>query len=121
LSAETTIFQTRARRPRQSVVVARRLAITITPIVVLAVIACLVFAGTPSTLAAGTSIHGVDVGGLSPQQAIARLEARAAAVENVPVVFTAAGREFRFSASQLGVRSDWAHAVATARRDGGGF
>ena len=87
----------------------------------LAAVVGLVFAGTPSTIASGTSIDGVDVGGLTQRQAVARLGAKEAAVATVPVVFTAAGKEFRYSASELGVLSDWRQAVAVARRDGDGF
>ena len=91
------------------------------PVVALVVVVGLVFAGTPSMLASGTSIDGVDVGGLTQRQAVARLSAKEAAVATVPVVFTAAGKEFRYSASELGVLSDWRQAVAVARRDGDGF
>ena len=91
------------------------------PVVALVAVVGLVFAGTPSTLASGTSIDGVDVGGLTQRQAVARLSAKEAAVATVPVVFTAAGKEFRYSASELGVLSDWRQAVAVARRDGDGF
>jgi len=121
LSAETTIYRTRARRHRQSVVVLRRTLVVLLPVVVLAAVVGLVFAGTPATLASGTSIDGVDVGGLTQRQAVARLGAKEAAVAAVPVVFTAAGKEFRYSASELGVLSDWRQAVAVARRDGDGF
>ncbi len=91
------------------------------PLVVVAAVLGLIFAGTPSTLAAGTSIDGVDVGGLTARQAESLLGAREAAVASAPVVFTVAGKEFRYSASQLGIRSDWHQAVAVARRGGDGF
>ena len=91
------------------------------PVVAFVVVVGLVFAGTPSTLASGTSIDGVDVGGLTQRQAVARLSAKEAAVATAPVVFTAAGKDFRYSASELGVLSDWRQAVAVALHDGGGF
>jgi vancomycin resistance protein YoaR len=91
------------------------------PAVALAAIVGLVFAGTPSTIASGTSIDGVDVGGLTQSEAVARLGAREAAVATVPVSFVAAGKQFRYTASELGVLSDWRQAVAVARRDGDGF
>ncbi len=91
------------------------------PVVAAAVGLGLVFAGSPSSLASGTSIDGVDVGGLTQRQAVARLGAKEAAVATAPVVFTAAGKAFRYSASELGVRSDWQQAVTAARHDGDGF
>jgi vancomycin resistance protein YoaR len=81
----------------------------------------LVFAGSSQRIAAGVSIEGVDVGGLTPDQARAQLEQRAKAVLHVPVVFTGGGRSFRISADQLGVRVDWRAAVAAALREGEGF
>jgi vancomycin resistance protein YoaR len=121
LSVETSIFQTRARRPRQSVVVARRALYVVAPVVLVVGVVGLVFAGSASTLAAGTTIDGVDVGGLAARQAVSLLEAKEAAVASVPVTFTAAGKEFRYSASELGVQSDWHRAVADAQRAGDGF
>ncbi len=52
----------------------------------------LVFAGSATTLAGGLRIAGVPVGGLTPRQARATLEARSARLANVPVTFLA-GRE----------------------------
>ena len=91
------------------------------PIVALAVVVGFVFAGSPSTIASGTSIDGVDVGGLTQSQAVVRLGSKEAAVATVPVAFVAAGKEFRYTASELGVLSDWRRAAAVARRDGDGF
>ncbi len=121
MSADTTIYRTRARRHRQSAVVARRALVVLLPVLAVGAVVGFVFAGTPATLASGTSIDGVDVGGLTQSQAVARLSAREAAVASAPVAFTAAGKEFRYSASELGVLSDWRQAVAVARHDGDGF
>ena len=77
------------------------------------------FAGSQSALAAGTTIAGVDVGGLSERQAVRVLTARATVVEQTPVVFTAKGETFALSASQLGVAADWQVAVREAREAGG--
>ncbi len=84
------------------------------------VVVPLFFAGSPSRLAAGTRIAGVDVGGLTPAAATRLLEGRFRAVASRPVVFTAGGRRFRISPSFLGMTVDWAAAVAAARRQGGG-
>jgi vancomycin resistance protein YoaR len=120
LRAETTIYRTGARRRRQSSVL--RWALVASGVAVAAVLLiCLVFAGSPSTLAAGTTIDGVDVGGLTKHQAEARLGAQAEAISGAPVVFAAAGKTFSYSASQLGVLSDWRGAIAEAAHDGGGF
>jgi vancomycin resistance protein YoaR len=121
LSAETTIYRTRARRHRQSALVVRRALLLLLPVIAVALLVGIVFAGSPSTVAPGTSIDGVDVGGLTPREAVARLSGREAAIATTPVVFVAAGKEFRYTASGLGVQSDWRQAVAAALRDGGGF
>ena len=101
--------------------VLRRVLVVLLPVAAIAAVLGLVFAGSPSTLASGTSIDGIDVGGLTQPQAIARLSAKESAVASVPVAFTAAGKQFRYSASELGVQSDWRQAVAAAHRAGDGF
>jgi vancomycin resistance protein YoaR len=81
----------------------------------------LVFAGSPTTLARGVRIDGVDVGGLQARDARALLERRSAAVAHRPVVFSVAGRRFRIAPVTLGVEPDWAAAVDAAQRQGDGF
>jgi vancomycin resistance protein YoaR len=81
----------------------------------------LAFAGSPRELAEGTTIAGVDVGGLTKGQAIDRLEARFEDVAAVPVAFVASSEQFSLAANQLGVQPDWAGAVDIARRSAGGF
>jgi len=81
----------------------------------------LAYAGSPKRLAEGVRIAGLDVGGLTPGEAKRRLESRARAVADVPVVFTAAGRRWRIRPDQLGVHADWDAAVELARRQGDGF
>jgi hypothetical protein len=87
----------------------------------LVVVLPLVFAGSPTHLASGTRIAGVDVGGLTPHQAQSLLEARARQLERVPISFVAGGHRFRLSARELGVQADWGAAVATAKKQGGGI
>ena len=82
--------------------------------VLLVVAAAAVLAGSETRLPSGTTIAGIDVGGLERDAATALLERRSEAVEHAPVTFVAGGKEFRFTASQLGVRSEWAGAVAEA-------
>ena len=81
----------------------------------------LVFSGSPGTLAPGTKIAGVDVGGLSPKAAAALLEARSAAVAHVPVTFVAGTHRFRIRPDELSVTPDWAQAVAEAQGQGDGM
>ena len=80
----------------------------------------LAFAGSPSTLADGVRIGGIDVGGLSTGHARRFLERRSRALADVPVVFTAAGRRWQLRPRQMGVDVDWGAAVASAARQGGG-
>ena len=81
----------------------------------------LAFAGSPDRIAAGVRIAGVDVGGLTPGEATAKLEAKARAVASVPVTFTAEGHSWKLRATNLGVEADWPAAVKLAQRDGQGF
>ncbi len=79
------------------------------------------FAGSAGRLASGTRIAGVDVGGLNPADARRLLERRAALLAGSPITFTVGGRRFRLTPRQLDINVDWAGAVASAQRQGGGF
>ena len=81
----------------------------------------LVFAGPSGKLAHGITIGGVPVGGLTPAQAVARLKARAARLQSVPVVFRAGADRFRIRPEELGIEPNWSAAVAAAADRGGGF
>jgi vancomycin resistance protein YoaR len=111
------------RRKRQARVRRiRRIAIAaVVGIVLLAVVAAIVYAGSPGTLAKGIRVDGVDVGGLTTAEATLLLKERSAASLAKPVRFTVAGHPFNLRAAQLGLKQDWAAAVAAARRDGDGF
>ncbi len=80
-----------------------------------------VFAGSPSRLAEGTEIAGVDVGGLTRTDAQRLLEQRSARLANVPVTFTAGAKSWRIRPKALGVDVDWRAAVDAAAREGDGF
>ena len=122
MRAETTIYRARARRRRrQSVVVLQRVGIVVVLLAGIVAIVGLAFAGSQTKLAGGTSIAGLDVGGLTQQQAVAKLRARERSLENTRVAFVAAGTTTRYSASQLGVQADWKAAVVRALHDGDGF
>src|SRR5712691_2280407 len=81
----------------------------------------LAFAGSPSRLANGVRIAGVDVGGRTPHQARSILEQRADALAAVPVRFRVGSRTWQFEPRRLGIRVDWDAAVDAVRRQGEGF
>jgi vancomycin resistance protein YoaR len=86
-----------------------------------AVVAAIVYAGSPGTLARGIQIDAIDVGGLSAAEATLVLERRSQATLGKPVSFAAGGHTFRLRASAIGLKPDWAAAVASARHAGDGF
>jgi vancomycin resistance protein YoaR len=81
----------------------------------------LAFAGSPETLPAGSRIAGVDVAGLTPAEARRMLEQRMERQEDIPVTFTAGDQSWRVKPAALIDETDWAAAVAAARREGEGF
>jgi len=83
-------------------------------LVVLALAAGIVFAGSADRVAAGVSVEGVKLGGLTAAEAHAELEATAARYASVPVVFTAGERRFRVRPQALDVKADWAAAAQAA-------
>ena len=76
-------------------------------VVLLLLAAGLAFAGSASSIAAGVSVEGVKVGGLSEEEAQARLAATAQRYASVPVVFTAGGKIFALRYAALDVLADW--------------
>jgi vancomycin resistance protein YoaR len=88
---------------------------------ILASILGLAFAGSPQKIAGGVTVDGVNVGGMTPEDAERLLQRKATALENVPVVFVAGTHRWRVRPAQLGVRADWSAAVEIARRHGQGF
>jgi vancomycin resistance protein YoaR len=81
----------------------------------------LAFAGSPSRLAGGVRIAGVDVGGETPRRAERILSARAASLASVPVTFRVGSHTWRLEPRRLGIQVDWAAAVDAVRRQGEGF
>jgi len=81
----------------------------------------LLFAGSPDSLAPGTHVDGVDVGGMSRADARATLERQWQQVAHVPVRFTSGTHSYSLTAAQLGVHPDWAKAVDEAAAKGDGF
>ena len=78
------------------------------------------FAGSKNTLAPGTRIAGVPVGGLTPKAARQLLAHKSAQLAYTPVAFTAGGKTFELRPVQLGITVDWATAVASAQDQGDG-
>ena len=99
----------------------RRVIVLVLALAATFVVLGLVFAGSPTTIANGVTIAGVDVGGMKAKDARALLERKSAAVENRTVVFLAGGKRFRIRPIDLGVEPDWKAAVASAQRQGDGF
>ncbi len=119
---ESPIYRSGVRRRRFSSTNALRwLIVAAAGFAVLVVLVGVAFAGSSGTLASGTRIAGIDVGGLTENEAAQMLTAKARSVEKRALSFTAAGRSFRISASELGVRADWQAAVRQAAADGDGF
>jgi vancomycin resistance protein YoaR len=122
VEAGTSAVRIRKRRRARSrrLLVQRLLALT-GVVVATGVGIGLAYAGSPGRIADGVTVAGVDVGGLTAAQATAKLEARARAVANVPVTFTAGARSLRLRPGNLGVEADWGAAVKLAERRGDGF
>jgi vancomycin resistance protein YoaR len=99
----------------------RRLAGVVAIGAVLAILVGLAFAGSRNELAAGTEVAGVDVGGLTSGEAVAKLDALFEQRSTQPVTFVAGSETYRFAANQLAVQPDWTAAVAAAGRAGDGF
>ncbi len=120
---EARLAQLHARRKRQARtrLVRRAGLVAIGALALVFVAGIFVYAGSPSRLADGVTIAGVDVGGLSSGQAEALLERRAAAQAQLPLQATAGGRTYRIEASGLGVDVDWRSAVSEAQDRVDGF
>ena len=86
-----------------------------------AVLLGLVFAGSPSRIAAGVRIAGVDVGGMTTKEAERTLHQKAEALDAVPVAFRVGPHVWRLEPRRLGIQVDWAAAVDAVRRQGQGF
>lgn len=78
------------------------------------VAAGVLFAGSPERIPSGVTLAGVPLGGLTAEQAEAKLRERAEEVASVPVVFTAGEGRWAITPRQLEVRVDWAAAVQDA-------
>jgi len=79
------------------------------------------FAGSSHRLAGGITVGGVDVGGMTGDEARRVLEARYVAVAGKPVAFAHGDRRFAVVPAQAGVEPDWDVALAAALDEGDGF
>ena len=118
----------RPRRPRrrrrtraQRRLFWQRAAVVATVAGLAAIVLGLAFAGSPSRIANGVRIAGVDVGGKTPHQARSILERRAEALASVPVTFRVGDRSWELQPRHLGIQVDWGAAVDAVRRQGNGF
>jgi len=111
----------RGRTRAQRRVLWQRSAVLAALIAAAALVLGLAFAGSPSRLADGVRIAGIDVGGQTTHQAQRALEARANALASVPVSFRVGSHVWRLEPRRLGVRVDWDAAVDAVRRQGEGF
>jgi vancomycin resistance protein YoaR len=119
VDVDSPLYQRRARRRGLST--RATIALAAGGTLLLAVLFGFVYAGSASELAAGTEVAGVDVGGLSKREAVAKLDALYEQRSDDPLTFTAGSASYSFAANQLGVHPDWNGAVAAAGRAGDGF
>jgi vancomycin resistance protein YoaR len=121
--AETSLTRSAARRRRtgQSRLALRRAVALAAVLGVLVLAFSLAYAGSRTRLADGTTIAGVDVGGLTATEATQALRSRAAALVDTPVVFVAPGYRLAIDASKLGIVANWHAAVEAAQDEGDGF
>jgi vancomycin resistance protein YoaR len=121
LSAQGPLTAGRRRRRVGVGAGSARLAVVTAAIATMLVGVGYVFSGAANTLAPGTKIGGIDVGGMTVAKARALLEAKAASLVNVSVTFVMGGRSWKIRPYELGVTADWRAAVDRARNDAGGF
>ena len=85
----------------------RALVLLVALVVAVGVVLGLVFAGSPTTIASGVRIDGVDVGGMRGDGRADAARAEGGRAGRRPVVFTAGGQRFAIRPDELGVASDW--------------
>ena len=121
MRADSPLYASDRRSRRRSLSIPAVLALVAGSAALLAILVGLAFAGSQSELAPGTRVAGIDVGGLTKRQAVAKLDSLFEQRAAHPVDFMAATSSYRFAAKQLAVQPDWNAAVAAAGRAGDGF
>ena len=121
MRAESPIYASRARQRRRARSTPLIAAAVAGALLLLALVVLAAYAGSSRKLAEGTQVAGVDVGGQTRRQAVAKLEALFDRVAADRVTFTTGDESFSFAANQLAVEPDWEAAVAAAERAGSGF
>ncbi len=119
MRADSPLYLPRERR--RSLSIRAIIAFVVAGFALLAVLVGLAFAGSRSELAAGTEVAGIDVGGLTKREAVAKLDKLFEQQSATPMAFVAGGKTYSFAANQLAVQPDWNSAVAAAKRAGDGF
>jgi vancomycin resistance protein YoaR len=119
--ADSPLYASRRRSRRRSLSIPTVLSLSAGAAALLAILVGLAFAGSQSELAPGTRVAGIDVGGLTKREAVAKLDSLFEQRTAEPVDFMAATSSYRFAANQLAVQPDWNAAVAAAGRAGDGF
>jgi len=119
--ADSPLIAARARRRARSRSLVVATAFVAAIFVVVGILLGLAFAGLSHELAPGARVAGVDVGGLTQREAVAKLDRLYSNVAGKPVTFVAGDESFTFAANQLGVQPDWAGAVSAAGQAGDGF
>ena len=122
MSARAPTCRAQVRRSAPAVAHGRsiRFVAAAAGLVALVIVVGVAFAGSPGTLATGTKIDGIELGGLSPRDAESLLERRAASMAQVPVVFVVGTHRLSIRPDELSVAPEWARAVEVAAGEGDG-
>jgi vancomycin resistance protein YoaR len=128
MRADVDVGPRRERRAvgarRRTVRASRRLwpwsVAALAALLVAALVAGIGFAGSTARIPAGVTIGGINVGGLTAEEARAKLGALAHRYVSIPVVFTAAGSKLVLTPASLDGRVNWGTAIQQARDAGDG-
>jgi vancomycin resistance protein YoaR len=121
MRAESPLYAPRSRVRRRARSLTAVVVAAAAGVAVLAALVGLAFAGSKSELAAGTHVAGVDVGGLTKREAVAKLDGLFERQSDVAVEFVGPTKTYSLAPNQLGVQPDWSAAVDAAARAGDGF
>jgi vancomycin resistance protein YoaR len=123
-AGETPVFRETGSRHLPRVLwpaVGRKIVYVVLGLAAIAVLLGLAFAGSPTTLAKGVTIDGIDVGGMKAKDAQALLQRQSQKLSHTPTVFAAGDKTFRIRPFELGIQPDWNRAIRLAKQEGDGF